>query len=89
MTTDDNAHRCEACDAWVTLCETCGGEGYGAENEFECDWINYGDDWVSCPDCHGCGIRRECAEDCPVASGEWDDEDADEAYERAAASSSR
>ena len=36
-------------------CLTCHGEGAGEECELELDWINYGRDWVTCPDCGGTG----------------------------------
>ncbi len=37
------------------VCETCWGEGSGEECELEGDWVNYGRDWVLCPDCKGTG----------------------------------
>lgn len=36
-------------------CMTCGGEGSGPENELEADGVNYGPEWVVCPDCKGTG----------------------------------
>lgn len=36
-------------------CEKCSKEGMGEENELECDWINYGNDYVTCTRCNGFG----------------------------------
>ncbi len=43
------------------VCETCWGEGSGEEAELEMDWINYGTDWVMCPDCKGTGYQSRPA----------------------------
>jgi DnaJ-class molecular chaperone len=41
------------------VCQTCHGEGYLEANEAHCDWINYGDDLVRCPNCNGSGDAKD------------------------------
>lgn len=55
-------------EAADVVCETCWGEGSGEECELEMDWVNYGTNWVMCPDCKGTGYQsrptpREAAQE--------------------------
>ena len=53
---EDQVQLCQHCGeiiAWK--CEMCGGEGYGEESELNLDWINYGNDLITCPCCGGWG----------------------------------
>jgi hypothetical protein len=56
----DNTYYCEECGkAVAVVCPLCGGEGFMQEDEMECDWINYGDDLVTCHECNGYGWTAE------------------------------
>lgn len=41
-------------------CHTCGGDGFLEANEAYCDWVNYGDELVTCTNCKGSGLRKDC-----------------------------
>lgn len=41
-------------------CHTCGGDGCLEANEAHCDWVNYGDELVTCPNCRGSGLLKDC-----------------------------
>ena len=41
-------------------CHTCGGDGFLEANEAHCDWVNFGDELVSCPNCCGSGLLKDC-----------------------------
>lgn len=47
--------QCERVFGWE--CKNCGDpwEGVVYEDDFECDWINYGHNVVECPVCDGSG----------------------------------
>lgn len=60
---DDGVIFCESCRKAVAVrCPACGGEGVVEENEYESDWVNYGPDLITCPECDG---------DCYVADPMW------------------
>lgn len=47
---------CDACFKPVAVsCPVCAGEGVIEEDEYELDWINYGNDLIVCPECEGEG----------------------------------
>lgn len=47
---------CPDCNQWVgETCQTCGGQGFVQEDEYEGDWINCGPDLITCPECRGDG----------------------------------
>lgn len=53
---DNNAYVCYACGkAVAVVCPLCGGEGFMEEANMECDWVNYGNDLVTCRECGGKG----------------------------------
>lgn len=56
----DNDLWCPECGAAVGVtCPLCGGDGFMVEAEMECDWINYGNDLVTCRECNGEGWTRD------------------------------
>jgi len=56
--------RCtECCKILAWDCEVCGGQGLVNEAEYECDWVNFSDRMVTCPNCSGEGIVN--TDDCP------------------------
>ena len=66
---EDQVLICEHCERIIAhQCDMCGGIGYGQENELECDWINFGDDLISCPRC--CGARWLYTHEYSVQLGE-------------------
>lgn len=53
---DDDQLWCPDCQTVVGVnCPLCGGDGFMEEDEMEADWINYGDDIVTCRECGGKG----------------------------------
>lgn len=53
---ENDCYRCAQCyQVTAVRCEACGGEGIVEEDEYECDWVNFGPDLITCPDCHGKG----------------------------------
>lgn len=47
---------CYDCESIIQVeCDACNGEGMVYEDDYEFDWINYGHNWISCPECHGSG----------------------------------
>ena len=56
MTEWEGGYFCANCGkAVAVVCPLCGGEGYMEEGEMEGDWVNYGDDLVTCRECSGYG----------------------------------
>lgn len=51
-------------------CFACGGDGIVQEDEYECDWINFGPNVITCPDCAGTGYVSLDWE--PVTNAECD-----------------
>lgn len=50
------AHWCPDCNSAVGVtCPLRGGQGFMEENEMEGDWVNYGDELVTCRECSGKG----------------------------------
>lgn len=55
------------------LCPACGGDGIVQEDEYECDWINFGPRIMGCPDCKDAGIEQEDEHgETPIARWEAD-----------------
>lgn len=56
----DDGLWCPDCRCCIAVrCHACGGEGVVEEDEYECDWINYGSDLIVCPECGGTGMLRD------------------------------
>lgn len=54
---DERAYSCFSCGyVFYVDCPLCGGEGFMAENEMECDWVNYDDEIATCRECNGEGV---------------------------------
>lgn len=57
---DESALWCPDCEKFVGFhCLSCAGEGIVQEDDYECDWVNYGPDLITCPECRGRGWVRE------------------------------
>lgn len=53
---DNDELWCPDCNEVIgVICPLCHGEGFGEECEIESDWINYGNDLITCPECGGKG----------------------------------
>lgn len=47
---------CPDCNSIIAItCPSCGGQGWVEEDEYECDWVNFGNDAIMCPECKGSG----------------------------------
>lgn len=69
----DDCAICSDCGALLrSRCEVCGGEGIIQEDEYEGDWINYGPNLITCPDCGGSGyvVWEASGTEDPQAAGE-------------------
>jgi primosomal protein N' len=58
MFEDDHIYFCCNCNkAVATTCYACNGTGHVQENEYECDWVNFADVIIICPECGGDGVE--------------------------------
>lgn len=50
---------CQDCGKTMAYhCEACNGQGWVMEDEYECDWVNFGPNIITCPRCNGSGVVK-------------------------------
>lgn len=56
LNADGDCEYCSECGEVLRfVCEACRGEGIVEEDEYECDWVNFGSGLIVCPECKGSG----------------------------------